>query len=46
MGQVVTDVGSRLLFESRYVVLKLMSLGDAKQGEGGHHVGKSVDRLC
>jgi len=45
MGQVVTDVDFRLLFESRYVVLKPMSLGDVKQGGGGHHVGKSVDRL-
>jgi len=46
VGQAVMDVRLRLLFESRYIILKPMSLGDAKQGGGGHHVGKSVNRLC
>jgi len=45
-GQVVKDVRLRLPFERRYVILKPVSLRDDKQGGGGHHVGKSINRLC
>jgi len=44
--QVIVNVYLSLLFERWYIILKPMSLGVTKQGGGGHHVGKSVNRLC